>query len=136
MDYTVLYRPSLSEAQGDGARLQLDGAAFTSLRTRVGAELRAAWPVPSGRGLTAQLQATWNHEWLGGAVTQRAAFAAAPGVPFTTRSDVVSRDSLGVQAGLSYRWAKHAVLGMMVASNLYAAGDADVAGAVSATWRF
>lgn len=135
-DYTLLYRPSLSEGQGDGARLQLDGTAFTSLRTRVGGEVRGGWPMLSGQALTAHLQATWNHEWLGGAVTQRAAFAGAPGATFTTRSDVVSRDSLGVLAGLSYQWAKHAVVGVMVASNLYAAGSADVAGSVSATWRF
>ncbi|VVE85602.1 autotransporter family protein [Pandoraea sputorum] len=135
-DYTVLYRPSLTEGQGDGARLQLDGTAFTSLRTRVGGEVRLAWPMLSGQALTANLQATWNHEWLGGAVTQRAAFAGAPATTFTTRSEVVSRDSLGVQAGLSYQWAKHAVVGMMVASNVYAAGSADVAGSVSASWRF
>jgi uncharacterized protein with beta-barrel porin domain len=82
------------------------------------------------------LQTTWNHEFLGTAVTQGAAFVGAPAARFATRTQVVGRDSVTVQAGLTYRLGKRMTVGAAMASNFYRGGDADLAGAVSATWRY
>ncbi|MFJ2992919.1 autotransporter domain-containing protein [Pandoraea sp. NPDC087047] len=134
LDYSTLYRPSVTES-GGGASLHLRGQAFTSLRTRLGGEIRFDLPASASNALSANLQATWNRELKDGALTQRAALAAHPSAGFSTRSDVVGRDSVGLQAGLSYRLGERMVLGASASSNLYWTGDTDFAGSLKATWR-
>lgn len=139
LDYTMLYRPGVSEraGNGDGAmRLDLDAQTFHSLRSRLGVALHLGLPAPAGRALRAQLQATWNHEFLRGTLRQGAAFADAPATRFSTRTAMVGRDSLGLQADVSYRLGQRLSCGAALLSNLYGSGDADLAGSVAVTWRF
>ncbi len=136
LDYTALHRPGMSETRSDGAGLKLESKTFDSLRSRLGGEVRFNFPTDAGKFLTANLQTTWNHELTGGGVTQTASFAGDPSASFSTRSQVVGRDSLGVQGGVSYRMAQRMTVGAAVSSNFYRGGDTEVAGTVSATWRF
>lgn len=136
LDYTALHRPGVTETRGNGAGLRLDDKTFNGLRTRLGGEVRVGLPTAAGNSLTAHLRSTWNHELTGAAVTQTAAFASQPGANFSTSSDVASRDSLGLEAGLSYRLGQRVTLGTVVSSNFYRGVGSDVAGSVSATWRF
>ncbi|MCY1165118.1 MAG: autotransporter domain-containing protein [Pseudomonadota bacterium] len=136
LDYTALQRPDLTETGADGARLQVDSNNFQSLRARLGGEVRFELPTADGNTLTARLQSTWNRELKNGAVTQAASFAEHPSAKFSTQSDIVSRDSLGLQAGLSYRVGARMSVEIAMSGNFYRGGDSDVAGTVSATWRF
>ncbi|VVE85868.1 autotransporter family protein [Pandoraea sputorum] len=139
LDYAMMTRPGVSETGGSadgGMRLTLDGLTFHSLRSRLGAALHFGLPASVGAAWHAHLQATWDHELLSGALTQGATFTAASAARFTTRTTVTGRDSLGVQAGVSYRAGERMTLGAALLCNLYAAGDADIAGSVAATWRF
>lgn len=136
LDYVALHRPGLTETRGDGARLHVDGSTFNSLRTRLGGELRFDMPTTGGNTIAVNLQSTWNHELTDGAITQTSSFAGYPTAAFSTRSEIVGRDSIGLQASLSYQVRQSMALGAAVSSNFYRGGDSDVAGTVSVKWRF
>ncbi|MFL9925781.1 autotransporter domain-containing protein [Herbaspirillum lusitanum] len=136
MDYTTLYRPAVTENNSDGPGLQLDRNTFRSLRTRLGGELRTDFVLPSGRSFRANLQASWSREMLDRSITQNASFAGYAGSAMSSRSEVIARDSLGLQAGVSYRVKENMVVDALMSTTLWRGGDAELTGTVSATWRF
>jgi subtilase-type serine protease len=121
---------------GDAVRMHLDGQRFDSLRTRLGGEVRFELPALVNHALTASLLATWNHELMGGAVTQNASFMGYSAAAFSMRTDVIGRDSLGLQAGVRYQAGQRLSVGAALSSSVYRAHDADLAGSVSAVWKF
>ena len=85
--------------------------AFSTLGLRAEARLGADWPI------VARAMAGWRH--AGGDVTPAALLGfGATGSPFLTTGVPIARDSLVVKAGLDYRFAQAAKIGVSYAGAL------------------
>ncbi|WP_312981620.1 autotransporter domain-containing protein [Atlantibacter sp.] len=136
LNYTVLSREGFTESGSEGSRIHLDSKTFHSLQSRIGVGANWDMPLSAGSAVKANLQLTWDHELLDTDLVQDASFAGYQSVGFTTKNQVVGRDGMGVQAGMSYAINKDVEIGASVNSDLFRTGYDSVAGNLSATWRF
>ena len=67
MDYSAAWRPSVSEYGGQASNLHLRDGWSQSLRSSLGARLGVTLlpRTQAGNTVTADVLATWNHEYLG-----------------------------------------------------------------------
>ncbi|WP_312973018.1 autotransporter domain-containing protein [Atlantibacter sp.] len=136
LNYTVLSREDVTESGSEGTRIHLDSQTFHSLQSRIGVGANWDKPLAAGSAVKANLQLTWDHELLDTDLVQDASFAGYRGVGFTSKNQVVGRDGMGVQAGMSYAINKDVEIGASVNSDLFRTGYDSVAGNLSANWRF
>jgi subtilase-type serine protease len=135
VDYTVLHRPNVVET-GEGAPLALERKTFNSLRSQLGGEWQSTFQTESGKALTTTVQAIWHHELRDSTVHQRASFAGYESNQFSASNKVTGKNSISVQAGLSYQVKESMRLNAGLSSTLWKAGDAEFGGSVSFNWRF
>jgi subtilase-type serine protease len=90
----------------------------------------------SGHAVNTSLQAAWHHELRDTAVHQTAGFAGAPAQRFGTSNTVLAKDSLNLQAGLSYQFRQTMSVNAGVSTTVWKGGGAEFAGSVSVNWKF
>ncbi len=136
LDYTTLSRQAIKEQGSQGSSLDLNSGHFNALRSRIGANSNWDFPLSSAHALKGNLQLTWDHELLDTDLVQGASFSGYSNSSFNSKNQIIGRDSLGAQAGVSYLFGKDVELGATVASELFRAGYNSLSGNLSATWRF
>lgn len=91
--------PGTVEQNVNGLAQQIDGQSLTSVRGTLTLPVNRTFMLADQRSLELRGLLGWAHEFADVSATTQAAFAAAPGVPFSTTSASISRDSILV--GLS-----------------------------------
>jgi subtilase-type serine protease len=134
LDYTVLHRPDVTESGNTG--LSLDKKTFSSLRAHVGGEWQSTIQTDSGKTFTTSLQAAWHHELRDTSINQTAHFTGYADNRFGETNTVAAKDSLSVQAGLSYQLKEAMQLKAGLSATMWKGGDAQFAGSVSVNWKF
>jgi len=95
-----LSSPSTVEQNPNGLAQQVNGQSLTSVRGAVTLPVSRTLALADQRSLTVRGLVGWAHEFADVSATTQAAFAAAPGVGFTTTTAPIARDSalLGLSA--------------------------------------
>ncbi len=136
LSYTRLSRPGVTESGSGASRLDLPSSHVNSLRSSIGISASLNVPRQDDSVLQANLQLTWDRELMDNDIVQNASFAGYQSVSFNSRNDITSRDSLGVQAGLTYEVDKSLALGANLSSQLFRSDYHSVAGNLSVRKRF
>ena len=95
--------PGTVDQNPDGLAQQIDGPSLTSVRGTLTLPVSRTLALADQRSLALRGLLGWAHEFADVSATTQAAFAAAPGVPFSTTSAPISRNS--VLVGLSADFA-------------------------------
>ncbi|MCD1125397.1 autotransporter domain-containing protein [Jinshanibacter sp. LJY008] len=136
LNYTVLSHPDISENGCGSACLKLDAKTYNSLRSSIGIGSTLDLSKATGKGIKANLQLTWNHEYLDTDLVQNASFSGYDNVSFSSKNRITGRDSAGVQGNLSYQINKDVTVSVGVSSDLFRSGYNSVSGNASVNWRF
>lgn len=136
MNYAWASRPSVDESGNAATRLQLESKRVDALRSSLG--LSALWnqDLDDGSKLAVNVDLGWNHEWLDRDLTQAAHFAiASSDTAFNTRNHVLARDTMSVQAGLSWQRDERLSIGTGIRSQ-FGGGYSSLQGQVNLRWAF
>lgn len=90
----TLSSPATVEQNTNGLAQQIDGQSLTSLRSALTLPMSRTLALDDDRSLTLRGLLGWTHEFADIAATTQAAFVNAPGVPFTTTTAPIARDSI------------------------------------------
>jgi len=109
-----------SESGAGSLNLSVAQQNTTSVRTVLGADLAGNIPLGGDRVLAATLRLGWAHEYADTTRPMTAAFAGAPGTPFTVYGAAPLQDSAVIGLGLNTRIAD--------STSLYARYDGEING--------
>jgi outer membrane autotransporter protein len=107
-----------------------------SLRAHVGEEWQSTIQTDSGKTFSTSLQAAWHHELRDTEVHQTANFTGYANNRFGETNTVTTKDSLSVQAGLSYQLKEAMQLKAGLSATMWKGRDVQFAGSVSVNWKF
>lgn len=136
LEYSMVFRPELTEADGRGTRLHLDSNSVHSLRSAAGAQAVWGTSLSERTRIKAQVSALWMHELLDDTQRLDASFADARSYGFTTKSRNPSRDSMGVQGGLSLSIDDTKHISVQVGTEFFRPGYTTLEGNIAVSWEF
>lgn len=90
----ALWAPATVEQNANGLAQQIDGQSLTSLRSAITLPVGRSFALAEDRSLTLRSLLGWTHEFADVTATTQAAFAAAPGAPFSATTAPIARDSI------------------------------------------
>ncbi len=94
--------PTTVEQNTSGLAQQIAGQSLTSVRSALTVPVSRTLTMSDQRSLGLRGLLGWAHEFADVSATTQAAFAAAPGVPFSTTTAPLSRDSILVGLSADY----------------------------------
>ena len=102
VQYTHLNIDSFDETGGCSSDLNVDYETADSLRSRFGGRVSyAKWDDSNRTIFTPYIDASWQHEWLGGDRNITSNFREVSNIPFTVSTPNTSRDSALLVAGMN-----------------------------------
>jgi outer membrane autotransporter protein len=102
LQYTYVDFSDFTES-GSLAPLKIESKSQDSLRTNLGLSASYAWKTGSVL-VTPNVRASWQHEYLYGALPIDAQFASGAGSVFTVHGPALGQDSAVIDAGLDVQW--------------------------------
>lgn len=137
LDYGLATRPSVTEDGPAATHLHLNSGTFQSLRSRLGGHVFMK-PVSMGRQSfwAARASVTWNHELMDRVGVTDASFAEAAGYGFSDRVKFPSRDSIGIEAGVTVGVNRNVSVLAQGGSELFMHGNNSLYGSLSLIWNF
>ena len=136
-DYAFLHQPSISEDQGQAARLKMDSQTYQSLRAVFGLKAETTEYDTSSADYTWRGNATlaYNRELLSHAGNTEARFIELNG-DFTTDVRFATRSSVSASAGVSLTSSKGTTLDFQLTSEFAPGHGTSVGGFGRVSWPF
>lgn len=135
LDYAWLRQPGLTESGDAGTALTLRAQRRDNLRASLGIRVQLNPPANEPGHWQGHMQLTRDHTLAGGRFRQDAVFTARPDVGFGTDQALAGSGAWRLQAGLAHVAGRLRVAAQ-IEGQLASRGQRQLAGQVSAGWRF
>ncbi|MFZ5811043.1 MAG: autotransporter outer membrane beta-barrel domain-containing protein, partial [Thermodesulfobacteriota bacterium] len=135
LDYGYVSNPGFAESDPD-LGLTVQGFTGNSLKTGLGAKVSGTFAVGEKTTVSPDLSLRWGHEFLDDSTTISARYNGSPTSGFTSRTGEPARDSLLVDAGVSFGVSESTKLYVRYSGQFLARGTQTQAGAVGVRYEF
>ncbi|WP_176630426.1 autotransporter-associated beta strand repeat-containing protein [Desulfolutivibrio sulfoxidireducens] len=135
LDYGYVSNPGFAESDPD-LGLTVQGFTGNSLKTGLGAKISGTFTAGETTTVSPDLALRWGHEFLNDSTTISARYNGSPTSGFTSRTGDPARDSLLVDAGVSFGVSESTKLYVRYSGEFLAQGTQTQAGAVGVRYEF